>query len=556
MSESITTDIPGNESSDPSSFEQDVFALPSFLVAMGFSFFWACFILFFSSGLFAVRGENLFSELTLHFFCLLTLAVFQGISFFRLIEDISAWVTSKRLVVIELVLACPLYIVASLGILGIGVPFLLKAVAWVFLGVSLSFLLLSWGSSWSATDGRRSDNRVSAVILSSTIACAGLLCTLMIFAPWMISLVFSGVLYMASCVFQLLVASRYERPSVIGPKRDPVLTSGRESGRTPSFESGHEPDRTPGFESGHELDFESGRKDDSVRLSYRALFTPAVFSFTAATALCNVIVANQSSLPLIVMIVTTTLAGCAMLLVFLRLKRVPRLSSVERVIIPLVVALVLLACAFLVLSGGSSPPLILTALLLAAIICYFISHWNVLVVLSYRHHVLPLVHFAKGLIAPLGGFALAWGIQAALNFFQLDNIATLFLPYLVVIFVMALGPALMPYRENRLVESIAANWEDDSGEDDGIPEKQAARQGAWRTACLAVAREYRLSPRETEVFVYLAKGRNTEHVSTSLFISPHTTRTHTYRIYRKLKINSQQELISEVERRLRQSWEH
>ncbi|MDR1358037.1 MAG: helix-turn-helix transcriptional regulator [Coriobacteriales bacterium] len=527
MFESSTAGILRGESGDSSAFEKDTFALPSFLVALGFSFLWACFILFFASGLFATQGSDLFSELLLHFFGLLTLAVFQWISFFRLIERLSAWVTSKRLVATELVFACPLYCVTGLDISGTVVPFWIRALAWALLGISFSFLLLSWGSAWSATDRGRSDNRVSAVILSCTIAFAGLLCTLMVFAPWMVSLVFSGALYTASCILQLLVVSRYERPLVVVPNRE------REHGSDDGSDCGSV------SRPGHRSDSER----DSIKLSYRALFTPGVLSFTAATVLCTMIVTHQSSLPLIVVIVATALAGCIMLVVFLLLRRVPRLSTVERIVIPMVAACALLVCAFLVLSDGV--PLILTGLLLTGIICYFIAHWNVLVVLSYRHHVLPLVHFAKGLIAPLGGFALGWGIQAVLNFYQLDSIATLFLPCLVVLFVITLGPALMPYRENQLVESIALDEEEEEN-----PEKQETRKGAWRTACLAVAHEYRLSPRETEVFVYLAKGRNNEHISASLFISPHTTRTHTYRIYRKLAINSQQELISEVEKRL------
>lgn len=45
----------------------------------------------------------------------------------------------------------------------------------------------------------------------------------------------------------------------------------------------------------------------------------------------------------------------------------------------------------------------------------------------------------------------------------------------------------------------------------------------------------------------LARGRNTEIIHQELVISTHTVKTHTYRIYRKLNISSQQELIGLVE---------
>jgi DNA-binding CsgD family transcriptional regulator len=73
--------------------------------------------------------------------------------------------------------------------------------------------------------------------------------------------------------------------------------------------------------------------------------------------------------------------------------------------------------------------------------------------------------------------------------------------------------------------------------------------GPWRLRCRSIAEEYRLSPREIEVFQLLAKGRNAEYISKTLFISLHTVKTHISRIYRKLLVNSQQELIGLVDQR-------
>ncbi|MEG0758761.1 MAG: helix-turn-helix transcriptional regulator, partial [Raoultibacter sp.] len=59
---------------------------------------------------------------------------------------------------------------------------------------------------------------------------------------------------------------------------------------------------------------------------------------------------------------------------------------------------------------------------------------------------------------------------------------------------------------------------------------------------------YGLSPRETEVFLYLAKGRGIEHIQNKLFISGHTVKTHTYNIYRKMDIGSREELLDIIEK--------
>ena len=66
-------------------------------------------------------------------------------------------------------------------------------------------------------------------------------------------------------------------------------------------------------------------------------------------------------------------------------------------------------------------------------------------------------------------------------------------------------------------------------------------------SCELVTSRYKLSPRESEVLVYLVKGRNAKHVAEKLFISESTAKTHISNIYRKLGIHSQQELLDAVD---------
>jgi DNA-binding CsgD family transcriptional regulator len=62
-----------------------------------------------------------------------------------------------------------------------------------------------------------------------------------------------------------------------------------------------------------------------------------------------------------------------------------------------------------------------------------------------------------------------------------------------------------------------------------------------------VSEQHLLSKRESEVLSLLARGHGTEHIQNKLFISAHTAKTHTYNIYKKLRINSREELIRMVE---------
>lgn len=69
----------------------------------------------------------------------------------------------------------------------------------------------------------------------------------------------------------------------------------------------------------------------------------------------------------------------------------------------------------------------------------------------------------------------------------------------------------------------------------------------WRRTCRTIAELYRLSPRETEIFFLIAKGRNAEFVQKKLVISTHTAKTHIANIYHKLGVHSSQEMLSLVE---------
>jgi DNA-binding CsgD family transcriptional regulator len=73
--------------------------------------------------------------------------------------------------------------------------------------------------------------------------------------------------------------------------------------------------------------------------------------------------------------------------------------------------------------------------------------------------------------------------------------------------------------------------------------------GAWRRKLEQTAKEFQLSPRQTDVFYLLARGRNAEYIQKQFFISKATAKAHIYSIYRKTGIHSQQDLIDLIENR-------
>ena len=72
----------------------------------------------------------------------------------------------------------------------------------------------------------------------------------------------------------------------------------------------------------------------------------------------------------------------------------------------------------------------------------------------------------------------------------------------------------------------------------GNPEKKPLLE-----RCKIIGAYYGLSKREIDVFHLLSLGRSAARIQEELLISTGTVNTHTYHIYTKLDVHSQQQLI-------------
>lgn len=85
------------------------------------------------------------------------------------------------------------------------------------------------------------------------------------------------------------------------------------------------------------------------------------------------------------------------------------------------------------------------------------------------------------------------------------------------------------------VESTSVSTREDSAEE------------SFDEKCAAIGRAYGLTERETEIFLCMARGRNVGFIQEHFVISRNTVKTHVKRIYKKLDVHSQQELIDLAE---------
>ena len=100
--------------------------------------------------------------------------------------------------------------------------------------------------------------------------------------------------------------------------------------------------------------------------------------------------------------------------------------------------------------------------------------------------------------------------------------------------------ALVRRRSDAAEPSLVTECGDES---DGI------REMTLDEACALIGGESSLTPRETEIFAYLARGRSEPYIRDALVLSRNTVSSHVRHIYRKIDVHSKQELIEMVETR-------
>lgn len=109
--------------------------------------------------------------------------------------------------------------------------------------------------------------------------------------------------------------------------------------------------------------------------------------------------------------------------------------------------------------------------------------------------------------------------------------------------------------------SVFANFEEaetlalDDGEEvklTDVEAKGSSVEECYLQVSMEMAKEFKLSPRQTEIFIYLARGRNVQFIREKLVLSTPTVKSHVYSIYQKMDIHSHQELIDMVEERLKE----
>ena len=222
----------------------------------------------------------------------------------------------------------------------------------------------------------------------------------------------------------------------------------------------------------------------------------------------------------------------ALLLIGMRLPERSRLVNIAWV----VVAVAFFAGLFLVALLNPQEHGIGTSITVMARTCMTLLFWITLVNASKRSDASPVLSF--GLLFVLSDIAssaigyLVPGFIPAVRSIGASNSLGIALACAFMLLV-----ASMVFLSSQVIRSAGAKAAPDSG--------QAPTDAAWGID--AVAEAAGLTPRETEVARYLARGYSQKKISEMLVVSDGTTQSHIKSIYRKLDVHSRQELIDLAE---------
>ena len=174
--------------------------------------------------------------------------------------------------------------------------------------------------------------------------------------------------------------------------------------------------------------------------------------------------------------------------------------------------------------------------------------WIALSDIAHRSSRSPILVFGVGRAANAGGIALGWAASYALLGTVTAQPSLVLGFSLTMVFVLILTTSLILKDEDFTTEPRTAGA--GTTAEAAAPGTDETRHGPgrWRRSCATIAREHKLSPREEQVLVLLAKGRSMKHIEEALVISYHTAKAHANHIYRKLDVHSREELIDLVER--------
>ncbi len=267
---------------------------------------------------------------------------------------------------------------------------------------------------------------------------------------------------------------------------------------------------------------------------------PSFFMFGVVFALTFVFLFNSGAESVLLGLISTLVGSLAVAILSIADKQFSIIVYQRLLVVITVVACIVLP--FVEKTGQ----LVCSCVVTAAWAMFMAVNYGYLVKKAVLAHDAPTFRQIPSRLAiPSAGFACGWALAVAFTMtFGAHSEMFLYLRLGVAIVLVLVIMVFLPDAAHH-----PASGESPSGEKvtKTVVTVDKSESELFEARCAAVAKLYQLSPRETEILGYLAKGRNAAYIQEELTISPHTVKSHIYNIYRKLDIHSQQKLMDFVE---------
>ena len=282
---------------------------------------------------------------------------------------------------------------------------------------------------------------------------------------------------------------------------------------------------------------------ESVANTWRftAELEPSFFMFGVVFSLTFVYLFNEGPTAVMCGLVSTLAGSLVVAVISAAGKRLP-ITTYQRILVVITV----IACV--------SVPYIQASEGRVALSCVVTAAWAMFMAVNHGYIVrkcvlaweAPLFRQAPlRLFVPSCGFATGWAIATILTWlFGIHSDAFLYLRLVVAVLLVS---AIMLFFPSRTHHPVDGSSPAEAKVQTMVVSHDCTEKELFEARCAAVAKLYQLSPRETEILGYIAKGRNAAYIQEALVISPHTVKSHIYNIYRKVDIHSQQKLMDFVE---------
>lgn len=186
---------------------------------------------------------------------------------------------------------------------------------------------------------------------------------------------------------------------------------------------------------------------------------------------------------------------------------------------------------------------------LATVFCLWLGPVNVHILskTSATYGLRAGFHIIEGRLPSCVGLLFGLCLGCGLIIFGQEPDSPVFKVTVVLLALMSvMAYTFLPSRAGVLVEEGFIDYSKDEAGEMIYLDQAIEKNDALRQKCDEIALEHSLTLREQEVFFLLACGYNTESIAEILFISSSTVKTHAYRIYQKVGVHSQQEIIRRV----------